>query len=114
MLGGTSLARSQLLLKTCQRNTRQLHAILPAARRAPSGASRYDSYRLQPKGMILHCQPSPEEHLLAVPFLEGVRHAVPNPQQVVEHARAWISAQSEDRLDFYSTQEEAVPISPGR
>ena len=68
----------------------------------------------QADSLVMDFTPEVPAHMNAVPFLEGLHHAVPVPNEIVEQARLWIASQTEDRLGFYSAQEELVPETPGR
>ena len=63
--------------------------------------------------MILDFQPENLDHMGAQQFMEGISHGIPVPSQVIEQARLWLGVQTEQRLGFYSAQEEEVPVTPG-
>ena len=64
--------------------------------------------------LLMDFQPAQEAHQGAVPFEEGLHHAIPIPSQVLGLARDWIAAQEEqERLDYHTAQQKAVPVTPG-
>ena len=40
-----------------------------------------------------------------------LHHAIPIPSQVLGLAQDWIAAQEQERLDYYTAQKEAVPVT---
>ena len=60
----------------------------------------------QSEGLIAAFQPTNDDHLEAIAFQEGKQHAIPLPSQVLELAKEWVAANLQDRLGFYSAQEE--------
>jgi hypothetical protein len=67
----------------------------------------------QTETLLMDFQPAQEAHHEAVSFEEGLHHAIPIPSQVLGLARDWIAAQEQERLDYYTAQKEAVPVTPG-
>ena len=61
--------------------------------------------------LLMDFQPAQEAHQGAVPFEEGLHHAIPIPSQVLGLAQDWIAAQEQERLDYYTAQKEAVPVT---
>ena len=59
----------------------------------------------QTETLLMDFQPAQEAHQGAVPFEEGLHHAIPIPSQVLGLARDWIAAQEEqERLDYHTAQ----------
>ena len=68
----------------------------------------------QTETLLMDFQPAQEAHQGAVPFEEGLHHAIPIPSQVLGLARDWIAAQEEqERLDYHTAQQKAVPVTCG-
>ena len=61
--------------------------------------------------LLMDFQPAQEAHHEAVSFEEGLHHAIPIPSQVLGLAQDWIAAQEQERLDYYTAQKEAVPVT---
>ena len=69
---------------------------------------------LQVEGLIQEFQTGLADHMEALAFLEGRVHAIPMPSEILEAAREWVTSTTQERLGYYTAQEEAMDTPPRR